>query len=160
MRKWLNTFLEFFYFDFIKKFIELQTFKYLICGSTTVLVDLICYNIAYYYWFEKMPIVVMHTTIGAHIAAFIVSFCISFPTGFFFNKFIVFTTSELRGLHQLFRYGLSVITSLGLSYVFLKICVEVICLEPTLSKFITTVLVAINSYFMQQYFTFKVKTIS
>ncbi len=160
MRKWLNTFLEFFYFDFFKKFIALQTFKYLICGSTTAFADLFSYNIAYYYWFKKMPVIVMHTTIAAHIAAFIVSFCIAFPLGFIFNKYIVFTTSELRGWHQLFRYGLSVMTSLGLSYVFLKICIEVLGIEPTLSKFITTVLIAINSYFMQQYFTFKVKTIS
>ena len=90
--------------------------------------------------------------IGAHIAAFIVSFLISFTYCFIMNKFIVFTTSELRGRVQLFRYGLTVISCIGLNYLFLKLFVEAFGWYATPSKALTTALVAVYSYFTQQYF--------
>jgi putative flippase GtrA len=49
---------------------------------------------------------------------------VSFPLGFILNKFIVFTNSALRGRVQLFRYGLTVISCVGLNYLFLKVFVE------------------------------------
>lgn len=119
--------------------------------------DLLAYFVSYNYVFEKLPFTIFDYQIPAHIAAFVVSFCISFPLGFFLNKFIVFTNSSLRGRVQLLRYGMAVVASIGLSYVLLRFFVEIIHFYPTPSKAITTVLVAIFSYFSQQYFTFKVK---
>lgn len=97
-------------------------------------------------------------TMGAHIAAFVVAFLVSFPLGFILNKFIVFTNSQLRGRVQLFRYGLTVISCIGLNYLFLKLFVEGFHWYPTPSKALTTAIVAVYSYFTQQYFSFKVKS--
>ncbi len=158
MRKFINSFIEFFYFDFFK-FIPLQTFKYLACGGSTAVLDIGVYFISYNFIFHKQPVPIGGIMMGAHIAAFIVSFLISFPYGFIMNKFIVFTTSELRGRVQLFRYGLTVISCIGLNYLFLKLFVEGFGWFATPSKILTTALVAIYSYFTQQYFSFKVKKI-
>lgn len=156
MRKFIHRFIEFFYFDFFK-FIPLQTFKYLACGGTTAMVDLIVYFISYNFIFDKQAVPVGHIEIGAHIAAFLVSFTISFPMGFILSKYVVFTTSELRGRVQLFRYGLTVMSCIGLNYLFLKIFVDVLGWYATPSKALTTLVVAVYSYFTQQYFSFKVK---
>jgi putative flippase GtrA len=158
LRKFINSFIEFFYFDFFK-FIPLQTFKYLACGGSTAVLDIGVYFISYNFIFHKQPVPIGGIMMGAHIAAFIVSFLISFPYGFIMNKFIVFTTSELRGRVQLFRYGLTVISCIGLNYLFLKLFVEGFGWFATPSKILTTALVAIYSYFTQQYFSFKVKKI-
>jgi putative flippase GtrA len=156
VRKLINSFIDFFYFDFFK-FIPFQTFKYLACGGTTALVDLLVYFISYHVLFHKQPVPVFDIEIGAHIAAFIVSFAVSFPMGFFLAKYVVFTTSALRGRVQLFRYGLTVISCIGLNYLFLKLFVDAFGWYATPSKALTTALVAIYSYFTQQYFSFKVK---
>lgn len=121
------------------------------------MLDLVVYFISYNYIFHKQPIEIGGITVGAHIAAFVISFLISFPYGFIINKYIVFTTSELRGRIQLFRYGLTVVSCIGLNYLFLKLFVEAFGWFATPSKAITTGLVAVYSYFTQQYFSFKVK---
>jgi putative flippase GtrA len=159
LRKFIHSFIEFFYFDFFK-FIPLQTFKYLACGGSTAFLDLFIYFISYNYIFHQLPVPVGNIFVGAHIAAFVVSFIVSFPYGFFMNKYIVFTTSELKGRVQLFRYGLTVISCIGLNYLFLKLFVEGFAWYPTPSKALTTALVAVYSYFTQQYFSFKVKSVS
>ena len=157
MRKLINAFIGFFYFDFLK-FIPYQTFRYLACGGTTVVVDILVYFLSYQFVFKKQPVVIGDITIGAHIAAFIVAFMVSFPLGFILNKFIVFTNSALRGRVQLFRYGLTVTSCVGLNYLFLKVFVEGFHWFATPSKMLTTVIVAVYSYFTQQYFSFKVKS--
>ncbi len=156
MRRFIHAFIEFFYFDFLR-FIPLQTFKYLACGGSTAVLDLLVYFVSYQFLFHKEPVPIGGIFIGAHIAAFIVSFLISFPYGFLMNKYIVFTSSELRGRVQFFRYGLTVISCIGLNYLFLKLFVEAFGWYATPSKALTTALVAVYSYFTQQYFSFKVK---
>jgi putative flippase GtrA len=138
-------------------FIPLQTFKYLACGGSTAALDIAIYFISYNYIFHKEPVPIGGILMGAHIAAFVVSFVVSFPYGFFMNKFIVFTTSELRGRVQFFRYGLTVLSCIGLNYLFLKLFVEGFGWYATPSKIATTAVVAIYSFFTQQYFSFKVK---
>jgi putative flippase GtrA len=58
---------------------------------------------------------------------------------------------------QLFRYGLTVLSCIGLNYLFLKVFVDALGWYATPSKALTTALVAVYSYFTQQYFSFKVK---
>jgi putative flippase GtrA len=129
----------------------------LACGGSTAVLDLMAYFVSYNFIFKKQPVPIGDIFIGPHIAAFIVSFLISFPYGFFMNKFIVFTTSELRGRVQFFRYALTVVSCIGLNYLFLKLFVEAFGWYATPSKALTTALVAFYSYFTQQYFSFKVK---
>jgi putative flippase GtrA len=152
----IHSVIEFFYFDFLK-FIPLTTFKYLACGGSTALLDLIIYFISYNFIFDKQAVPVFDIEIGAHIAAFIVSFAFSFPMGFYLSKYVVFTHSELRGRVQLFRYGLTVLSCIGLNYLFLKLFVDAFGWYATPSKALTTGLVAVYSFFTQQYFSFKVQ---
>ena len=156
IRKAINSFIEFFYFPFLR-FIPLKTFKYAACGGTTVLAELTVYYFAFYFIFKEKVVDISGFFLEPHTAAFILGFLVSFPLGFMLNKFVVFTESDLRGRVQLFRYGLTVLGSLGLNYCFLKLFIEFFHWHPILSKLLATALVIIYSYFSQLYFSFRVK---
>ena len=98
--------IDFFYLPF-RRIMPLQTFRYAACGGGNTLLDIFLYFLAYNFVLEKQ---VVYTPIGAispYIAAFLMSFVISFPIGYLLNRYIVFPGSSLKGRVQLFRYFLS-----------------------------------------------------
>lgn len=133
----------------------IHTFRYAACGGANTLFDIFLYFIFYNYVLQKEIFDVGIVALSPHIAAFFMSFSITFPTGFALNKYITFTQSELKGRVQLFRYGLVVFGSILLNYVLLKLFVEYCGIYPTPSKVLTTGLVVIFSYFSQKNFSFK-----
>lgn len=146
--------IDFFYPPF-RRFMPLQTFRYAACGGGNTLLDIFLYFISYNYILQKQ---VVHTplfAISPYIAAFLISFAISFPTGYLLNRFIVFPGSSLKGRVQLFRYFLLVLICIILNYVFIKLFVEQFGIYPTLSKMLTTIIVVSFSYLTQKNFTFK-----
>lgn len=148
--------IDFFYPPF-RKFFPLQTFRYLACGGSNTLLDILLYYIAYNYVLHQQPVYTSWITIQPYTAAFMISFSISFPLGFALSKYIVFTESNLRGRIQLFRYAVLVGMCILLNYLFIKFFVEYCHFYPTPSKALTTALVAIFSFVTQRNFTFKVK---
>nr|WP_240348155.1 GtrA family protein [Longitalea arenae] len=135
----------------------LQTFRYAACGGGNTILDITLYALSYNFLFRKQMV---HTPIGIsispYIAAFLVSFTITFPLGFYMSRTIVFPGSTLRGRIQLFRYSLLVISCIALNYIFIKLFVEQCGLYPTLSKVLTTIIVVAFSFISQKNFTFKI----
>lgn len=158
VRNIILTVIDFFHPPF-SRWIDQQTFRYLACGGSNTLLDILIYFVAYNFLLDKQPVHTPFITISAHIAAFMVSFCISFPLGFALSKYVVFTESNLRGRVQLFRYALLVGMCILLNYIFLKLFVEWCHFFPTPSKALTTAIVAVFSYISQRHFTFKVKEV-
>lgn len=150
------SFIDFFHKPFAK-WINQQTFRYLACGGSNTVLDILVYFVSYNFILMKMPVHAMGLTISPHIAAFIISFTISFPLGFALAKYVVFQESNLKGRIQLFRYALLVCMCIVLNYIFLKLFVETFGWYATPSKIVTTVIVALFSYVSQRNFTFKVK---
>ncbi len=135
----------------------IQTFRYLACGGGNTLLDILLYFISYHFILDKQVVELGFVAISPHIAAFIIAFCISFPTGFWLMRSIVFTDSTLRGRVQLFRYFLLVAVCVILNYAFLKLFVEQWGIYPTPSKMLTTIIVVSFSYLTQKNFTFRVE---
>lgn len=152
------TIIDFFHRPF-SRWIDQQTFRYLACGGSNTVLDILIYFISYHFILGKQPLDLGVVTISPHIAAFMMSFSISFPLGFALSKYVVFTESNLRGRVQLFRYALLVGMCILLNYVFLKLFVEYFRFFPTPSKALTTAIVAVFSYISQRNFTFKVKEV-
>jgi putative flippase GtrA len=94
-------------------------------------------------------------TLSSHIASLLIVFPVSSFSGFLLQKYVTFTTSELRGHVQLYRYFLVVLSNLFLNYLGLKILVDGAGLFPTPSKMIVTIGTTIFSYFSQKKYTFK-----
>lgn len=148
--------IDWFYFPFLR-FIPIQIFKYGTTGGANTVFDLLLYFIFYRYILEMQIVDFGFIAISPHIAAFLLVFPISFSTGFLLARYVTFTSSELKGKIQLFRYGLTVLGAILLNYIFLKLFVEYFGLYATLSKGITTVIVIVYSYVLQNYFSFKSK---
>jgi len=146
--------IDWFYFPFLR-FIPIEIFRYGATGGTNMILDIFLYFIFYRYILHMQVFYVGFLAISPHIAAFLLVFPITFTTGFLLAKYVTFTASELRGRIQLFRYGIAVMGSILLNYIFLKLFVEFVGLYATLSKAITTVIVVVYSYILQRYFSFK-----
>jgi putative flippase GtrA len=154
VKRWIISLVDVFYPPF-SRFMPQQTFRYAACGGVNTLLDIFMFFISYNYILHKQVIHVGILAFKPHIAAFIMSFFISFPVGFFLMRNIVFTGSTLQGRVQLFRYFLLVLICILLNYVFLKIFVEQLHIYPTIAKIITTAIVVTFSYLTQKHYTFR-----
>jgi putative flippase GtrA len=154
LKRRIEYFLDLIY-PFFSKFLDKTTFRYAACGGSNTVFDLFLFFILYNFILQKQNVDLSIVVVSPHIASFLLAFLISFPTGFYLNKTIVFQESYLRGRVQLFRYFLTVCMSLFLNYVFLKLFVEQLHIYPTISKFITTFFVVGVSFVSQKYFSFR-----
>lgn len=138
-----------------RRFVTYRTFSYAACGAGNTLLDILIYFVSYNFILDKQ---ILYTPLGAispHIAAFLMAFLVSFPTGFYLNRYIVFTGSALTGRNQLIRYFLLVIVCIFLNYFFIKLFVEQFQIYPTVAKMLTTLIIVSFSYLTQKHFTFK-----
>jgi putative flippase GtrA len=148
--------IDFFYPPF-RKVLTLQTFRYAAAGGFNTLLGLTVYYISYEYILQKKNLDFGFYAFTPHSAALIMSFCISFPVGFFLMKFVVFGNSNIRGKVQLVRYLMIYLFSLFINYVLLKLMVEILHMDVMLSQVISTGVVIAVSYFGQRHFSFKIK---
>jgi len=158
MRKAVLRFIDFFYPPFSKWF-SLHTFRYIVSGGTNTASGIVLYFIIYNYVLHQQNVVLPFRPgmITAPVATLIIEAPITFLIGFTLNKYLVFTKSDLKGRIQMFRYFIVVCTNLMLNFAMIKIMVETFNFYPTISKFITTIVLAVASYFIQTHFSFRVK---
>lgn len=138
-----------------KKLIPLQTFRYAACGGANTMLDIIIFFISYNYILNKQIVHLGAFAISPHICSFIIAFCISFPTGFYLNRYVVWQQTATRKRVQAFRYFFVVIICILLNYIFLKLFVDYLGWWPTVAKIITSVIVITFSYFTQRHYSFK-----
>lgn len=156
MRKAILKIIDFFYPPF-SCWLSLHTFRYIVSGGATAATGIVVYFIAYNFILQQEHVKVGSVLITAPIAALAIESFITFIIGFMLNKYLVFTSSNLKGRIQLFRYGSVVLSNVLLNYAFLKVLIEAFGFYPTIAKVITTAILAIFSYFSQKHFSFKVK---
>lgn len=158
MRKAVLRFIDFFYPPF-SRWMPVHTFRYLISGGTTAATGIIVYYIVYNYILHQQHVDLPFPPgmITAPVAALFIESVITFLIGFALNKYLVFTASKLKGRIQLFRYGTVVATNIMLNFGMMKVMVESFHLYPTIAKGISTVILAVFSYFIQKHFSFRVK---
>lgn len=149
-----HTLIDWFYPPF-KKFMPLRTFRYAACGGGNTLLDISLFFISYNFILHKQMLHTPWLTLSPHIAAFLMSFAVTFPVGFFLSRYVVFEGSAVRKREQLPKYMVVVIGAILLNYFFLKVFVETFGMYATLAKICTTVFVVAFSYFSQKHFTFK-----
>jgi putative flippase GtrA len=137
-----------------------KTFRYAACGGANTVLDIMVYFISYHFVLKKQILHFSFFAISPHIAAFFMAFLVSFPTGFFLMRAVVFTDSNLRGRVQLVRYFMLVLICILLNYTLIKLFVEQLHIFPTIAKTITTVIVVAFSYLSQRHFTFRVRDVS
>lgn len=147
--------IDLLYIPQIRKIVSRDIFGYGICGGANMVLDTLWYFVLYHYvvceQFVDLGIVVM----SPHIATLCLVFPITFFTGFWLNRHVAFRVTHLRSRRQLVRYALSVVGSIVINYVCMKLFVESFHLWPTPSKMLTTVITVVYSYLAARYFTFR-----
>jgi len=145
------------FYPVCKKFMSLQTFRYAACGGANTLLDISLFSMFYNFVYKNHFVHLGFTTLSPHIAALFSALCISLPTGFYLNRYVVFQHAGLKGHVQLLRYILVVVICIVFNYVFLKFFVDYLGWYPTISKVVTTLLIVIFSYTSQTFYFFKQK---
>ena len=148
-----------FYVKPIDRFCSRQFFRYGVCGASNMTLDAIWYFVIYHYIVDAQYINAGLFTISPHIMSLIIVFPITFFTGFWLNRNIAFRATEFSSRRQLTRYALSVIGSIIINYISMKILVEHLYIWPTPSKMLTTIISVIYSYLVGKYFTFNTTNI-
>lgn len=158
MRKALLRFIDFFYPPF-SRWLSLHTFRYIVSGGTNTAIGIILYFLIYNYVLHQQDVNLSFQPylITAPVATLIIEAPLTFIVGFTLNKYLVFTKSELKGRIQMFRYAIVVSTNLMLNFAMIKIMVQSFNFYPSVAKFVTTIILAVASYFIQTHFSFKVK---
>ncbi|MFM8592752.1 MAG: GtrA family protein [Sphingomonadales bacterium] len=146
--------LDFFYGPF-RKFMPLQTFRYAASGGGNMILGFLVYSIGYTHLFKGQTFLLPFYAFKPHSASLLLSFCVTFPVGFFMSKYVVFADSDIRGRIQLFRYLMVCLFNLVLNYLLLKLLVERFGLFPVLAQLLTVALVVSFSYLAQRNFSFK-----
>ncbi|MDP4664445.1 MAG: GtrA family protein [Salibacteraceae bacterium] len=154
---WVQSVIDFFYPPF-SKFMTLQFFRYGAVGGFNLLVDWTLYFIIYQFVLEKSLVDFGFIAVSSHIATLGIKFPAMLLFGFLMQKYITFSTSEIRGRVQLLRYSLVVGLNLFISYIGIKFLVESVHLFPSISNMIVTLFTIIISYLSQKHFTFKTVT--
>ena len=154
MRDFILPLIDFFYPPF-RRFMSLQTFRYAAAGGGNTLLGFLIYFISFKYVLNEKELHFGFDAFKAHIAALFISFCITFPIGFFMSKYVGFNDSTMKGHVQLFRYFMICMFNLALNYILLKILVEVFHIYPVIAQVITTSIVIIFSYLAQRHFSFR-----
>ncbi|MBX2907917.1 MAG: GtrA family protein [Taibaiella sp.] len=149
-------FIDFFYKPFAR-FIPLQTFRYLACGGSNTVLNWLVYSISFNIVLNQQSThIIDDIFITAHVGAYIIAFCITFPLGFILSRYVVFPESNLHGRKQFFRYVLTTATFILLTYVLIKLfAIMLPMVRADISYIFIMVITAVLSYLSQRFYTFK-----
>jgi putative flippase GtrA len=152
----IHSVIDWFYPPF-RRIMPLQTFRYAACGGSNTLLDICLFALTHNYILKGEMLETPYVTLTPHIAAFLAAFAVTFPTGFFLGRYVVFDGSSVRKREQLPKYMAVVLGAILLNYFFLKVFIESFGIHAVPAKVLTTVVVVSFSYYSQKHFTFKAK---
>lgn len=154
LQQFIINLIDFFY-PMFRRLMSVEMFRYGVCGVTNMMLDWVLYFISYNFVLQKQVLDLGFVAFTPHIGSLVLSFPITFATGFLLSKYISFQQSILRWKTQLVRYLMVVVGCLLINYICLKVFVEICHFYPTPSKMITTIFTVLFSYFSQKNFSFK-----
>lgn len=139
----------------VNRIVSREFFRYAVCGATNMTLDALWYFLIYHFIVAKQFIDLGFVVVSPHISSLIIVFPITFFTGFWLNRNVAFVATQYKTRRQLMRYALSVVGSIVLNYVCMKLFVESLGIWPTPSKLLTTVISVGYSFLAAKYYTFR-----
>lgn len=155
MQQLLIRLVDWLYITPLKRLVSRDIFAYGLCGGANMALDTLWYFVIYHYIVAERFIDLGVVVVSPHIASLIVVFPITFFTGFWLNRNVAFRATEYKKSGQLVRYALSVLGSIALNYLCMKLFVEHLYIWPTPSKMLTTAVSVVYSFLAAKYFTFR-----
>ena len=112
-------------------FFSRTMFRYAACGGANMVLDVVWYYIIYHYIVAERFFDLGFVVMSPHVASLVVVFPITFFTGFWLNRNVAFQVTEVGSGVQLIKYALSVVGSILLNYICIKMFVEGLGIWPT-----------------------------
>ena len=158
MRRIIITILDVFY-PLVNRFIPKETYYYAACGGGNLVLSWLLFFVFYQYLFAKrifqFDLANLHYIISAYTLSSMLCFILAFLLGFYLNKFVVFTQSNLGAATQFIRYSMSaVLTWIG-NYLLLKTFIEGFGFFPSIANVLSSAAMVVVAYLIQRNFTFK-----
>ncbi len=150
--------LDWIYDRFVPSLFPREVVRYLICGVGNYIVfDAVLYFVIYHYVIAKayVDVAVIDLFISPHVAALILTFPITFLTGFWLNRNVAFRSTERAVSSQIVRYAMTVMGSILLSYLSLKVFVEYFDIWATPAKVLSSIVTSLYSYLVARFYTFR-----
>ena len=147
--------IDLFYIPVVRRFVPQQIFRYGACGALNMSLDAVWYFVIYNFIVAKEFVDFGFVVVSPHILSLIIVFPITFFNGFWLNRHVAFRTTHISGVSQAVKYLLSVVGSLAINYIAMKLLVEHFNIWATPSKVITTLITSLYSYLMGRYVVFK-----
>ena len=154
MKRRLISLVDLFYIKPFR-FVPLQTFRYAAAGGANVLFGTVLYWFCFHFVLRKEDTDFGIVVISAPILALLITFVITFFTGFFLTRTVAFGDSPIKGHVQLFRYAQVVGANLLINYFGMKLLEDICGFFPTPSYAVLQVAIAGFSYLAQKYYTFR-----
>ncbi len=147
--------IERLYISPIDRLISRETLRYIACGVLNYIVfNALLYHTIYHYILNEEALEIVRVVISPHVATLIIVFPITFLVGFWLNRYVAFRATQRTKRSQMLRYVGSIVGSMLISYVLLKVLVEYYFVWPTPANVITSTITSIYSYLMARFFTF------
>lgn len=147
-------FIDIFYPPF-KPYFSLQFFRYGFTGGANMVFDWLLYYLIYHFIFQGKIWELWFVAFSSHIATLVLKWPLTFLTGFFLQRTITFSQSQLEGKKQFLRYLIVTICNTFLVYGGLKCFVDLMHIPAVLSYIIISIISVMFSYFLNRYFSFK-----
>ena len=148
--------IEIFYHPF-RHLCPKQIFVYGVCGGGNLVFGWILFWAIYNLILRKSGIDLGFYALKSHTATFFLQFPLTFFSGFWLNRYVSFSESELKKRVQLPRYLSVVVLCIVINLICLKLFVEQLGLYPTPSQVLATGITTIISFLAQKYYAFRVK---
>ena len=113
------------------------------------------YFIIYNFIIQKQFIDLGWVVISPHISSLIIVTPITFTVGFCFSKYITYRRPKLETFRHALRYASILAINWIITYLFMKLFVEIVGIYPTPSKMITTVITTLLGFVLQKYYSFQ-----
>jgi putative flippase GtrA len=152
--KTIRQLIDFFYPPF-QKFMTIQFFRYGVTGTANLFFDWLLYFLIYNYLLQQQVLNLHFVTFSSHIGTLVLKLPIVLFSGFILQKYVTFSKSASKSRIQLIRYTIVFSVNLIISFLGLKILVDIFNFWPTPSNMLVSVVTIFISYFSQKKYTFK-----
>jgi putative flippase GtrA len=161
IKRIIHFFLNLFY-PIFKKILPKQVYAYLAVGAANTLFNIGLFTVFYLLIFNSVGLIIGGfnlNRLSVEIAT-IISFLLSVVFGFWLSKNFAFTdaSNEKNEKNKQFgKYFLVALQGQFSDYLITKGLIVFLHIEPTIAYFISTIIMLIINFFLQKYYTFKVK---
>ena len=141
----------------VRKIFENKILRYFFSAGIATAVDVAVYFLAFNFIYEKQDIHIFNLIVlSAPTGSLILSYTCGLVTNFLITKYLVFTESDLRGIHQLARYVMVAVLILMLNYFFMSFLIKILEWYPTLSRVVSAITIGLLSFVIHKFYSFRV----